>query len=600
MFFSLGAVVLIAAFFVGKFSDSPLPRGTPVSNEMSSQEIEGTFEIIIEEDLEPLSHPKLYFRLTAGKDSYGLRFSDQAPNIPSGTRIKVSGTVRGGVIEVASLTPVQFTPLTKGTTLLPESIGNQRTLVILTNFLDDTRRPYTRRSAENVLRNEVDPYFRDASYGKTWITGRAVGWITLDMDSTCDDEVIRKATIDAVDDSVDFTQYDRLIIAYPTARGRCRSHATLGKIETQTEDGIVRLGRVTYIGLRFGSGTVAHELGHSLGLVHANGWDCRPEIMGTVCSSDEYGDPYDAMGNGGLSHFNAFSKEKLGWFAEDEIVIAASGLRRGKGTYTLEAFESPTSRVKALKVRGYDSYRKVPVWYYIEYRRPIGQDARLFPNTRLEHGVLLHISGLDVERPFSASLLLDMDPTNWPPFSYEALKVGKSFVDPITKIEIFVARVLTSEIVIKVRCSDAAADSDKDGLSDCEEADVGTDPLTSDTDKDGCRDGAELGKNPKEGGLRDPTNPYDFFDVNHDGKVAVTDILLVARAYRDSSGQEYHPSKDRGPLVPGASYSWERTGPDGKVTTDDVFAAASQYGHSCNHDHSNYSGPDGTPFGPHP
>ncbi len=65
-------------------------------------------------------------------------------------------------------------------------------------------------------------------------------------------------------------------------------------------------------------------------------------------------------------------------------------------------------------------------------------------------------------------------------------------------------------------------DSDSDALSDGDEVNIyGSEPLIPDTDGDGCADGEEAGPNPGLGGLRDPVNPYDFYDVPvptlHDG-----------------------------------------------------------------------------------
>ena len=56
-------------------------------------------------------------------------------------------------------------------------------------------------------------------------------------------------------------------------------------------------------------------------------------------------------------------------------------------------------------------------------------------------------------------------------------------------------------------------DTDGDGLSNCREGEIGTDPSDTDTDGDGCTDGAELGLDEKFGGLRDPLDPNDYYDV---------------------------------------------------------------------------------------
>jgi hypothetical protein len=100
-------------------------------------------------------------------------------------------------------------------------------------------------------------------------------------------------------------------------------------------------------------------------------------------------------------------------------------------------------------------------------------------------------------------------------------------------------------------------------------------------DGDGCEDLEELGPNQGIGGLRDPFNPYDFFDVNGDKAINVLDdIIAVAGAFGLSTGPNYHPSKDRGPLL--GPNDWNRNGPDGVVNVfDDILVVAGQFGNSC-------------------
>lgn len=95
-------------------------------------------------------------------------------------------------------------------------------------------------------------------------------------------------------------------------------------------------------------------------------------------------------------------------------------------------------------------------------------------------------------------------------------------------------------------------DDDNDGLSDAEEAQLGTDPLTSDTDTDGLTDGDENGIHGTDPLLLDTdndgagdgleiaagTNALDIAsfpvlsdgDLNDDGNVDVRDVLIAYRA----------------------------------------------------------------------
>ena len=76
-------------------------------------------------------------------------------------------------------------------------------------------------------------------------------------------------------------------------------------------------GRLSWIRYRNpGAATLIHELGHNLGLGHANGVVCRADgrrvAFGGTCHSVEYGDSWDAMGHARAS-FSVPVLERLGW-----------------------------------------------------------------------------------------------------------------------------------------------------------------------------------------------------------------------------------------------------------------------------------------------
>ncbi len=120
-----------------------------------------------------------------------------------------------------------------------------------------------------------------------------------------------------------------------------------------------------------------------------------------------------------------------------------------------------------------------------------------------------------------------------------------------------------------------------------------------DDDGDGCSNMQELGTDPRQGGLRDPNNPWDLFDPNMDGTVGFADLLLLAQHMHtnDSFGQasinrysdpfttpdpgpgRYHPRFDRGMHV-GAG-GWNIGAPDGTIGFVDLLALIGQMHHSC-------------------
>jgi hypothetical protein len=131
-----------------------------------------------------------------------------------------------------------------------------------------------------------------------------------------------------------------------------------------------------------------------------------------------------------------------------------------------------------------------------------------------------------------------------------------------------------------------------------------------DSDGDGCPDINELSADPKAGGMRDPNNPWDFFDVpvgvltsaNRNGArnriVNLADAISVLYyvgtvnglgpnvngvSYNSDlnnngipDGQEYDRTASLDPTKP-----WLSGPPDGSVTVADAVAAFEQVGTNC-------------------
>lgn len=97
---------------------------------------------------------------------------------------------------------------------------------------------------------------------------------------------------------------------------------------------------------------------------------------------------------------------------------------------------------------------------------------------------------------------------------------------------------------------------------------------------DPCTDKEELGTDEMEGGLRDPFNPYDFFDVNGDRYIDLWNDILGVIARHTASGGEYNIAYDRGPSV--GPNKWNMTAPDGNIDQfNDILGVISQYQHDC-------------------
>ena len=95
--------------------------------------------------------------------------------------------------------------------------------------------------------------------------------------------------------------------------------------------------------------TVGHELGHGFGLYHARAMDCGSQVIGGSCTTIEYGDSLDILGQAGVTgHSHANQKERLGWLNYG----TSPGITtvQANGTYWIDPYETVGPNSKALKI----------------------------------------------------------------------------------------------------------------------------------------------------------------------------------------------------------------------------------------------------------
>ncbi len=105
---------------------------------------------------------------------------------------------------------------------------------------------------------------------------------------------------------------------------------------------------------------------------------------------------------------------------------------------------------------------------------------------------------------------------------------------------------------------------------------------TLDTDGDGCTDERELGSDHKRGGQRDPNNPWDFFDVDGDKDIDITDTLKILQKFGASEGGKdgrYDPKYDR--TLPNPAQPWRTDEGDGSIDVTDALINLSSFGDGC-------------------
>ena len=174
----MAAALAATTITLGAQGNSQAAKGIDTS-------LEGTLEVLIEDSARSSKvHHFLYVDDGNGKSKkIKLQFTDEAPALTTGSKIKVRGNLTENTLELSSQGgSVQTQQLAS-----PNTFGEQKVAVILINFQDNASVPYGWSEASTVTFQTVSDFFRESTYGKTWLTGDVFGWFTLPMSSaSCD------------------------------------------------------------------------------------------------------------------------------------------------------------------------------------------------------------------------------------------------------------------------------------------------------------------------------------------------------------------------------------------------------------------------------
>lgn len=399
------------------------------------QQLEGVLEVFYEDD-EKTHSSRLRYILNSGNTRIEVKFPNHAvaKGLRDGNNVRVSGInikQTGKKLDVLALNqdPSNVLVLADGsnttsadgtgsTQVTASSFGEQLTLVMLLNFLDNTQTPWSVEETRELVFGQVNDFYKENSDNQVWLTGDVVGYYTLPMNATCDTWTIHTAAEDvARDNGVNFGNYARIVYVFPenSACGWTGKGTVGGNPSKAYVNGSLTLR------------TVGHELGHNFGLHHAKDLDCGADIIGDRCASAEYGDALDIMGMSGITgHFNAFSKELLGWISTNSGNVVSV---EADGRYLLEPVETPHSGgAKGLKIRrGTDEVTGKPLWYYLEYRQAIGFDSFVEGKSGITEGVIFHLATEDDPQ---SNLMLDMIPNSGlRDLDESALLVAQTYTD---------------------------------------------------------------------------------------------------------------------------------------------------------------------------
>ena len=256
------------------------------------------------------------------------------------------------------------------------SEGLQNILAILVTYNPN----HTIGQAEaQIVRNTLfspfaNQFFQEASYGKVFLTGDVVGPFVLPQPTGCDHRGDAfRADMAAIESGVDIMKYNRKFYVYADrnsgdiVKNQCR-WIGLGSFGT--------LPTTSWIAYHDGGmGLFGHELGHNLGMHHANSdptvnLDCSVVGIGTMCR--EQGDSSDLMGNGPMALMNAPHRVQTGWLPDSSLQTISQS-----GTYRIAPLGlNPNDTGGIPQVLRFQR-KNTQDDYYLSYRGAIGLDQNL-------------------------------------------------------------------------------------------------------------------------------------------------------------------------------------------------------------------------------
>ncbi len=327
--------------------------------------------------------------------------------------------------------------------------------------IEGTTNPWTKAYVDGVMFSNTDSmaaFYSVLSGQRMTVTGdvydRQGQWYEIPRPATingvCDWGSYFDDAVAAADADIDYTRYNAVFVFAPHME--CSTGGKSYSVVAPDTGGQWYLA--ASIDGSMGS-TPHHELGHLVGMDHANSWQCDPPgvLTGTNCRSEEYADRFSVMGVSSRMLYPATPHlENLGWISSTDVQVVTTD-----GDYLLRPYETDGSLPRALKIpQTADPVTgAVTSWYYLEYRQAIGFDN--IPRTPtiqelgVTNGVLVHLgSG---EGAYITTTLLDMTPGSLGKRDIfdPALPLGSSYTDPAAGVSFGVLSRSSTAMTIRVK-----------------------------------------------------------------------------------------------------------------------------------------------------
>lgn len=402
--------------------------GTETADGQNSRvSIKGTIERIVVEE-----NPVRYEYVLAADDErrYQLSASESLVNYAN-RKVSLSGILDGKLLNVKD--KIKVAEEAKALSSPAPTFGSRKVLTLLVNFTNNQTQPISVEQARARVftgATSANRYFKEASYYRYELTGiqrpdgDVLGWMTLPFtDAGCESPEnppftrwTEGADVLARQNGYEPNNYNSVIYVFPHLCGR-PGFASSGLF------GNTELRRVWLSTDRFREYEIIHELGHNLGLGHADGMRCSGTNIPSDCQGYAYGDPFDEMGaysDTASFFFNNHFRLFLGWLSGRAQTVTVSG------DYTLVAPSLPAKGNQVLRI----PLMFEGLNYTLEFRRPFSFDNRFFGSGYDSNPAFKGVSiryTIDAPGGISTSLM-DTTPST-PTFLDAPLTVGNTFTD---------------------------------------------------------------------------------------------------------------------------------------------------------------------------
>ena len=379
------------------------------------------------------------FDLRTADGTIPVRFAGRGPTRLVGSRVTLTGTRSGGALRVATSSAGADLRVRAAAGHIDAAPDAHTFAVVLMNFTDITTQPWSKSTVASAIAggsSSMKSFFEQESKGDMSVSASVYGWYTIPTTSAgCDWQAWEQLGWDeATSAGVDLSAFTNVMFISPYTSS-C-GFAGVGYVP----------GPYTYLNGTISTHVMAHEVGHNLGLAHANARSCTVDgtrvtiAANSACTTQGYADPFSVMGNVALRHNHGSQLGELGWLSASQKVVGSPG-----HTYTIAPwFGSGT--VKLVRIpRGDGSF------FDLDLRTPHGPFDTFATGSPAVNGATVRLGWGTASPTWSpvATELLDTTPAT-ASLDDAPLLVGQTMTDPVSTISIATQSIGASGVTVRV------------------------------------------------------------------------------------------------------------------------------------------------------